>query len=101
MEKCTFCIQRIKRFKGVAKRDGRTVADGEIMTACEQACPTKAIRFGNVSDPNSEVSRLKQNSRNYAMLGELNIRPRTSYLARLRNPNPALAVTTGETEEHH
>jgi len=101
MEKCTFCTQRINRVKGGAKRDGRTVADGEIVTACEQACPTKAIRFGNVNDPNSEVSRLKKDSRNYALLGEFNVRPRTTYLARLRNPNPVLAVANPEGIEEH
>jgi len=90
MEKCTFCIQRIKRVKSAARQDGRSVADGEIMTACEQACPANAISFGNINDPNSEVSKLKENPRNYSLLGELNVRPRNSYLARLRNPNTAL-----------
>ncbi|PKK83139.1 MAG: molybdopterin oxidoreductase [candidate division Zixibacteria bacterium HGW-Zixibacteria-1] len=90
MEKCTFCTQRINRAKIRAKQEGRTVRDGEIMTACEQACPTKAIRFGNINDPDSAVTAMKKIDRNYALLGELNVRPRNSYLAKIRNPNPKL-----------
>ncbi|UCE65228.1 MAG: TAT-variant-translocated molybdopterin oxidoreductase [Candidatus Zixiibacteriota bacterium] len=90
MEKCTFCIQRINRAKRNAKKENRTVKDGEVQTACQQACPAKAIHFGNVNDPESNVSKLKTNDRNYDLLGELNIRPRNSYLAKIRNPNPLL-----------
>jgi molybdopterin-containing oxidoreductase family iron-sulfur binding subunit len=93
MEKCTYCIQRINTAKYVAKADGRPVADGDLVTACQQACPAKAISFGNINDPKSRVAQLKQNNRNYRMLEELNIRPRTSYLAKLRNPNPEFGVT--------
>jgi molybdopterin-containing oxidoreductase family iron-sulfur binding subunit len=90
MEKCTYCIQRINRGKRDAKDDGREVRDGEIVTACQEACPTQAISFGNINDPASEVAANKSSNRNYDLLGELNVRPRTSYLAKLRNPNPKL-----------
>ncbi len=90
MEKCTYCTQRISRAKLTAKKDDRQVADGEIVSACQQACPTKAIVFGNINDPNSEVSRIKERNLDYEILAEINTRPRTSYQARLRNPNPEL-----------
>jgi molybdopterin-containing oxidoreductase family iron-sulfur binding subunit len=90
MEKCTFCIQRLTRAKRKAKGEDRTVNDGEIITACQQACPVNAIHFGNINDPESNVSKLKINDRNYELLGELNVRPRNSYLAKIRNPNPLL-----------
>jgi molybdopterin-containing oxidoreductase family iron-sulfur binding subunit len=90
MEKCTFCIQRLTRAKRKAKDEGRTVRDGEVLTACQQACPADAIHFGNINDPESNVSKLKTNDRNYELLGELNVRPRNSYLAKIRNPNPLL-----------
>ncbi len=92
MEKCTYCVQRIQEVKIQAKADGRRqIRDGEIKTACQQTCPAQAITFGNINDPESEVSKLKKQHRNYTMLDELNIKPRTSFLARMRNPNPEVA----------
>jgi molybdopterin-containing oxidoreductase family iron-sulfur binding subunit len=90
MEKCTYCVQRIQYAKINAEREGREVRDGEIMTACQQACPTEAIIFGNINDPNSRVARLKREPTNYGLLAELNTRPRTTYLATVRNPNPEI-----------
>ena len=91
MEKCTYCIQRVQTAKIEASKEDRTVRDGEIVTACQSACPTQAIVFGNLKDPNSRVSRLKNDPRNYGILTDLGTRPRTTYLARLRNPNPELS----------
>jgi molybdopterin-containing oxidoreductase family iron-sulfur binding subunit len=88
MEKCSYCVQRIKSAKIEAEKQDREVRDGEIVTACEAVCPAQAISFGNINDKASRVAKWKASPRDYTLLPELNTRPRTSYLARLRNPNP-------------
>jgi len=90
MEKCTYCVQRIQSAKIKSEIEGRQVHDGEIVTACQSVCPSEAIVFGNINDPNSKVSKLKALERDYSLLGELNVRPRTTYLSALRNPNPEI-----------
>lgn len=85
MEKCTYCTQRIEAAHVAADKENRPLREGEVVTACQQACPTKAIVFGDINDPNSEVSRLKRDSRHYVLLEELGTRPRTTYLARWRD----------------
>ncbi len=92
MEKCTYCVQRINRARIPADRDQRQVADGEIQTACQQACPPQAISFGNINDPAAKVVADKKNPRNYSLLEELGTRPRTTYLAMVKNPNPELSA---------
>jgi molybdopterin-containing oxidoreductase family iron-sulfur binding subunit len=88
MEKCTYCVQRIREAEIRSVDEDRYIRDGEIQTACMQACPTQAIVFGDKNNKNNRVSRLKAETLNYAMYSELNTRPRTTYLAELRNPNP-------------
>jgi molybdopterin-containing oxidoreductase family iron-sulfur binding subunit len=90
MEKCTYCIQRINRGKVDAKLAGRALKDGDVKTACQQACPAGAIEFGDLRDTSSRVVKAKGESRNYALLDELNTKPRTTYLSKVRNPNPDL-----------
>ncbi len=90
MEKCTYCVQRINNARIESEKANAPIHDGAIVTACEQACPTEAIVFGNANDKNSRVAKLKAQQRNYSLLGELNARPRTTYLAAVRNPNPEL-----------
>jgi MoCo/4Fe-4S cofactor protein with predicted Tat translocation signal len=91
MEKCTYCVQRIQAAKIDAKMAERPLADGDVRTACQQTCPTHAIVFGDLRDPAAEVNERKASSRNYELLAELGNKPRTSYLARIRNPHPDLA----------
>jgi len=96
MEKCTYCVQRISQHRIEAEiaavRENRQfkIEDGSLQTACQQSCPADAIVFGNINDPNSRVAKLKALDRNYGLLADLNTRPRTTYLAEIRNPNPEL-----------
>jgi molybdopterin-containing oxidoreductase family iron-sulfur binding subunit len=94
MEKCTYCLQRITTARIAADREGRRLRDGEVVTACQAACPTRAIVFGDLNDPQSAVRQTKASPLDYALLAELNTRPRTSYLARITNPSAALAPAT-------
>lgn len=99
MEKCSFCVQRINKARITAKKEQRDVQDGEIQTACQQACPTRAIVFGDTRNSNTEVAQLKAESRNYSLLAELNTKPRATYLAKLSNPNPAISGNGDHQEE--
>jgi molybdopterin-containing oxidoreductase family iron-sulfur binding subunit len=90
MEKCTFCVQRVNEVRITAEAENRQIRDGEVVTACQQACPASAIVFGDINNPDSAVRKAKDSARNYALLGELGTRPRTTYLAKVRNPNPSI-----------
>ena len=108
MEKCTYCVQRIAAAKIEADKENREIRDGEIVTACQQACPTNAIIFGNINDKNSRVAKIKAQSRHYGVLADLNYRPRTTYIGRSDQPESGMAgtpvehapSTASETEEH-
>ncbi len=89
MEKCTYCVQRINGAKIQSEKENRRVRDGEVVTACQQACPAEAIVFGDLADRESRVAKMKASPVNYSLLEELGTRPRTTYLAAVRNPNPA------------
>ena len=90
MEKCTYCVQRISGARINAKEKNGRIKDGDVVTACQAACPAQAIHFGDLNDKTSKVYKIKQETRDYAMLGELNTRPRTTYLGKIRNPNPEI-----------
>ena len=100
MEKCTYCIQRIQYGKIEASKEGRKINDGEVVTACQSVCPTRAIVFGDINDPNSLVSQTKRNKRNFGLLAELNTRPRTTHMGILRNPNPEIEPPVARKEHH-
>jgi molybdopterin-containing oxidoreductase family iron-sulfur binding subunit len=90
MEKCTYCVQRINHARIEARKEGRPLRDGEIVTACQQACPANAIVFGDINDPKSQIAKVKANPLNYGILTDLNTRPRTTYLAVVTNPTAEL-----------
>ncbi len=96
MEKCTFCVQRIQNTKIAAKNQGRLLKDGEVKVACQQACPSDAIEFGNLNDRTSKVTAAHRSHRAYSLLSELNLKNRNQFLARIRNPYQA-AVDTKNT----
>lgn len=101
MEKCTYCIQRVQNVKIQTRSEGRAIEDGELQTACQAACPTQAIIFGDIKDTTTEVAKSQADPRAYAMLSELNIKPRTLYLARVRNTHPRLKASFQMKEVHH
>ena len=98
MEKCNYCVQRIQEGKIKAKRTGKPIKDGDIVVACQQACAADCITFGDLNDPNSKVSRARESDRSYRLLAELGTRPRTSYLGKIRNLNPAMGGATAHAD---
>ena len=100
MEKCTFCVQRINYARIESEKEGRKIHDGEVITACQSVCPTEAITFGDLNDPNSKIAKSRRNARNYKLLADLNTRPRTEFLARVRNPNPELEAPRAPAPAH-
>ena len=98
MEKCSYCVQRISEAKITADKENRAIHDGEVVTACQQACPASAITFGNLNDKGSRVAKLQADDRSYGVLADLNTRPRTQYVAAVSNPNPELAEGPVEHE---
>jgi molybdopterin-containing oxidoreductase family iron-sulfur binding subunit len=90
MEKCTYCVQRISRARRESEKTDTPIPDGGVVTACQSACPTRAISFGDLNDKDARVNALRHEPHHYAMLGHLGTRPRTTYLARLDNRNPSL-----------
>lgn len=101
MEKCTFCVQRIRQVQKYAHIEDRSLRDGEVQTACQQVCPADAIVFGDLTDAASAVTRAKRSPRNYALLAELAVKPRLTYLARVRNPHPSLATPFDSMGDGH
>ena len=106
MEKCTYCVQRINQARIAAKRDDRKIQDGEVVTACQSVCPSDAIVFGDINDPESQISKVKTSPLDFSLLEELGNRPRTTYIGRVRNPNPRLVARLGgghavEEAGHH
>ena len=100
MEKCTYCVQRIRKGQIAAQRDGRPVADGDVVPACQSACPAGAIVFGNLADANASVAKLQSEPTHYGLLADIGTRPRTTYLASIRNPNPAIARLENHDRPH-
>ncbi|MBK6810359.1 MAG: 4Fe-4S dicluster domain-containing protein [Sandaracinaceae bacterium] len=100
MEKCSYCVQRIQGARIAARREQRVMRDGDIVTACQSACPTAAITFGDLNDPESRVAQLAVRDRRYKLLAELGTQPRTTFLGKIRNPNPAFPATGGRDGEH-
>ncbi|MBN8613773.1 MAG: 4Fe-4S dicluster domain-containing protein, partial [Deltaproteobacteria bacterium] len=100
MEKCTYCVQRVQAAKIAARNDGnRRPADGDIVTACAQACPSQALTFGDLNDEQSRVARLARTDRQYKLLAQIGTQPRTTYLARVRNPNPEMSTSESSSAE--
>ena len=99
MEKCTYCVQRIQGVMAKVKREKRNLRDGEIVSACQQVCPSSAIVFGDLNDPQSRLSLAVKNERGYRLLAELGTQPRTTFLAKIRNPNPELSSHNGVSDK--